>query len=127
MNKAGTNNGHRFMSFVGDSTARTLYPAPALENVTSPQVGWGITTTASGSVFAGTSKDAIIYAVNSSSGIATLTFQRHAGGTLFQLSAGTSGIGSGYTFGPNGILIPGGFRIVSAATSDDWTIVFDVV
>lgn len=123
-----TNPGHEFMSFTTDATGRTLYPDPHAGAVTSPINGFGFSTTAGDSPFSDADTECVLYSISATTTAnETITIQDHAGNEIAAMSCGSSRISSNYDFGPEGIRLKDGFRIVTGGSADaSFILVYDV-
>ncbi len=125
-----TTRGLVLMAFVSDGKGAIVYPDWQAGSVAaSPFSGYNITAAEDDSSFFESGKDAIIYSITASrtdsAGAALLG--RLSGEAIMSLSPGsTGGVGRSYTFGPNGIRIPGGFRFDSGSTASSWVIAYEV-
>tara|TARA_R110002020_G_scaffold167780_4_gene356264 strand:- start:3693 stop:4088 length:396 start_codon:yes stop_codon:yes gene_type:complete len=120
------------MAFTNDSVSEAVYPRPGVGVVANePKDGYGITGVLGNSPFGNSSgtKDAILYSVNGSNGPGNLILQSTSGDSLMTFQGGPlTAVGVTYEFGPDGIRIPGGFRVKTQADkSDTWVITYEVV
>jgi hypothetical protein len=111
--------------------AITLYPDPdAGGSAQSSGTKYNASTTAGDSPFAAGDREAVIMAV---SVVAEATgrfivLQTHAGTVISAFRAGSGGNGASYEFGPEGLRVPDGFRVVTdgASTSMSFVVSYDV-
>jgi hypothetical protein len=118
------------MSVVDDATARTYYPARTQVQSGTPN-GFGKSTTAADSPFADSNKVCILYRINyqtNTAGAGALLIQTHAGSTFMGLEEPTGNIRCTVDFGPEGVRLPAGFRVVTPGTTiTNFEVIYEVV
>lgn len=120
--------GALLLAIEDDGTPDAFYPDPSAGTQTTPD-GYNYSTTSTDSPFDAGTKDVLIYSITvSGAGVADWALELHGGSHVGIFRNGGSSIGQTYSFGPEGIRLPGGFRISSeGSTGSRIAVAYEVV